>query len=65
MCRLRLEGIIADVYRCSTDAIYPGKYTYQDDVTLETMGKVCMSNYDPMFSSIVRDGDILVSGYNL
>ncbi|KAG8790309.1 mitochondrial Homoaconitase [Serendipita sp. 398] len=64
----------------NTDGIYPGKYTYQDDMTLEQQAKVVMENYDPSFAPMVagltRDlstpsananskrGVILVSGYN-
>ncbi|KAJ7510351.1 homoaconitase [Mycena galericulata] len=62
----------------NTDAIYPGKYTYQDDITLQRQAEVVMENYDPGFAALVaslsqkqhsRDeetatGVILVSGYN-
>ncbi|KAI3613681.1 homoaconitate hydratase [Moniliophthora roreri] len=64
----------------NTDGIYPGKYTYQDDITLERQAEVVMENYDPSFAShvaAIRDqqkslpetpgtkcGVILVSGYN-
>ena len=64
----------------NTDAIYPGKYTYQDDITLERQGQVVMENYDPAFAGLVagivgtqepqsassttENGIILVSGYN-
>jgi homoaconitate hydratase len=64
----------------TTDAIYPGKYTYQDDITLKRQGEVVMENYDPLFAGIVadlvktqppsnasdttKDGVVLVSGYN-
>ncbi|KAI0744444.1 homoaconitase [Earliella scabrosa] len=64
----------------NTDALYPGKYTYQDDITLERQAEVVMENYDPSFaglvaslrasqqspspSSEVKQGVILVSGYN-
>ncbi|KAG7089852.1 mitochondrial Homoaconitase [Marasmius oreades] len=62
----------------NTDGIYPGKYTYQDDFTLERQAEVVMENYDPNFAahvaslrqslpkspSVVKDGVILVSGYN-
>lgn len=64
----------------NTDAIYPGKYTYQDDITLERQGQVVMENYDPSFAGIVsnivktqellpvsssaKNGVVLVSGYN-
>lgn len=41
-----------------------GKYTYQDDMTTEKMAEVCMSNYDSAFSSIAKEQDILVSGFN-
>ncbi|KAF8183964.1 homoaconitase [Pholiota molesta] len=31
----------------NTDGIYPGKYTYQDDITLARQAEVVMENYDP------------------
>ncbi|KZT57953.1 homoaconitase [Calocera cornea HHB12733] len=37
----------------NTDGIYPGKYTYQDDITLARQADVVMENYDPGFSSLV------------
>ncbi|EIN09856.1 homoaconitase [Punctularia strigosozonata HHB-11173 SS5] len=43
----------------NTDALYPGKYTYQDDITLEKQAEVVMENYDPAFAARVRD---LVAG---
>jgi len=48
----------------NTDGIYPGKYTYIDDFTPEQQASVVMENYDPNFRSIVKEGDILVSGFN-
>jgi len=64
----------------NTDGIYPGKYTYQDDITLERQAQVVMENYDPEFAPLVasiatkqteagksstsKGGVILVSGYN-
>ncbi|KAF7424291.1 mitochondrial Homoaconitase [Pleurotus ostreatus] len=57
----------------NTDGIYPGKYTYQDDITLEKQAEVVMENYDPGFASLVKGlgvprakgkGVVLVSGYN-
>ncbi|KAF9107771.1 mitochondrial Homoaconitase [Mortierella sp. AM989] len=48
----------------NTDGIYPGKYTYQDDIGPETMRKVVMENYDTNFASIVRPSDILIGGFN-
>jgi len=64
----------------NTDGIYPGKYTYQDDITLEKQAEVVMENYDPTFAALVasirsnqrpsppdtdtREGVVLVSGYN-
>jgi homoaconitate hydratase len=58
------EIIFCDADNINTDGIYPGKYTYQDNVPVETMAKVCMENYDPKFSSLAKEGDILVSGFN-
>ncbi|KDQ19229.1 hypothetical protein BOTBODRAFT_153078 [Botryobasidium botryosum FD-172 SS1] len=38
----------------NTDGIYPGKYTYQDDITLERQAEIVMENYDPSFAATVR-----------
>ncbi|KAL1963157.1 hypothetical protein VTN77DRAFT_8590 [Rasamsonia byssochlamydoides] len=62
--RISGEIVFCDADNINTDGIYPGKYTYQDNVPVETMAEVCMSNYDPAFSSIAKEGDILVSGFN-
>lgn len=64
----------------NTDALYPGKYTYQDDITLARQAEVVMENYDPSFAALVasirkqqqeqsssagvKQGVVLVSGYN-
>lgn len=58
------EIIFCDADNLNTDAIYPGKYTYQDNLSKEHMARVCMENYDPQFDSITRPNDILVSGSN-
>ncbi|KAL8950918.1 MAG: hypothetical protein Q9222_003067 [Ikaeria aurantiellina] len=62
----RVEGeiVFCDADNINTDGIYPGKFTYQDDVTPEKMAEVCMSNYDGAFASIAREGDVLVAGFN-
>ncbi|KIV85147.1 homoaconitase, mitochondrial [Exophiala sideris] len=62
----RVEGeiVFCDADNINTDGIYPGKYTYQDNVPVEKMAEVCMENYDPKFSSMAKAGDILVSGFN-
>ncbi|KAF1799555.1 aconitase [Mucor lusitanicus] len=48
----------------NTDGIYPGKYTYNDDMTSDDMKKVVMENYDPNFVNVVQSGDVLVGGFN-
>jgi homoaconitate hydratase len=48
----------------NTDGIYPGKYTYLDDITPEKQAEVVMENYDPEFVSIVNKGDIVAGGFN-
>ncbi|KAF7312127.1 Homoaconitase, mitochondrial [Mycena indigotica] len=62
----------------NTDALYPGKYTYQDDITLSKQAEVVMENYDPSFAGLVASlkdtlpeatelntpGTVLVAGYN-
>jgi len=58
------EIVFCDADNINTDGIYPGKYTYQDDVTTDKMATVCMENYDKQFPTIAREGDILVAGFN-
>ena len=58
------ELVLCDADNINTDGIYPGKYTYQDDVTREKMAQVCMENYDAEFQTKVKAGDIVISGYN-
>jgi homoaconitate hydratase len=58
------ELVLCDADNVNTDAIYPGKYTYQDDVPRDKMAEVCMENYDPTFGSKTTAGDIIVSGFN-
>ena len=48
----------------NTDLIYPGKYTYRDDFTPQQQAEVAMENYDPEFRELVKQGDILVGGFN-
>lgn len=62
----RVEGeiVFCDADNINTDGIYPGKYTYQDNVSVEKMAEVCMENYDPRFAQLAKAGDILVSGFN-
>lgn len=48
----------------NTDGIYPGKYTYKDDITPDEQAKVVMENYDPEFVKLVHKNDILVGGFN-
>ncbi len=48
----------------NTDAIYPGKYTYNDDISPEEQAKVVMENYDPDFVKIASKGNILAGGFN-
>ena len=63
------EKIVGEIVWCpadniNTDAIYPGRYTYQDNVSKDDMAKVVMENYDRQFASLAKPGDVLVSGYN-
>eukprot|EP01134_Creolimax_fragrantissima_P005264 CFRG5264T1 len=48
----------------NTDGIYPGKYTYREDISPEEMAKVAMENYDTGFQALVQKGDLLVGGFN-
>ncbi|KAL7950683.1 homoaconitase [Trichoderma barbatum] len=58
------EIVFCDGDNINTDGIYPGKYTYQDNVSKEKMAEVCMENYDTEFRTTAKAGDILVTGFN-
>ncbi|KAJ3416898.1 mitochondrial Homoaconitase [Chytridiales sp. JEL 0842] len=58
------ELLFCDTDNLDTDGIYPGAYTYQDDLTPPQMAAVSMKNYDPTFRTLVQPSDILVSGFN-
>lgn len=62
----RVEGevVFCDEDSINTDGIYPGRYTYQDNISTEKMAEVCMENYDPSFREIARAGDVLVGASN-
>ncbi|KOS18587.1 Homoaconitase [Escovopsis weberi] len=62
--RISGEIVFCDADNLDTDAIYPGKLTYQDNVSREDMARACMSNYDPEFRGIAKPDDILVAGWN-
>lgn len=40
----------------NTDGIYPGKYTYREDIDAATQAKVVMENYDERFAALVQPG---------
>ncbi|MCP4093756.1 MAG: homoaconitase [Planctomycetes bacterium] len=48
----------------NTDGIYPGKYTYREDMSPKQMAEVAMENYDDIFQQVAQEGDIVVSGFN-
>ncbi|KAJ2890501.1 mitochondrial Homoaconitase, partial [Coemansia aciculifera] len=48
----------------NTDGIYPGKYTYQDDISRDQMRAIVMENYDPEFARLVNPEDVVVAGAN-
>ncbi|RYP04362.1 hypothetical protein DL764_004498 [Monosporascus ibericus] len=58
------EIVFCDADNLNTDGIYPGKLTYQDNVSKEAMARACMQNYDPNFNTIAKPNDILVAGFN-
>jgi homoaconitate hydratase len=63
------DSLLGNVLFChqdnlNTDGIYPGKYTYQDNITPQQQAEVVMENYDPEFVKIAKEGDILIGGFN-
>jgi len=62
--RIRGRLVFIPKDNLNTDAIYPGTYTYHEDMTQEMMARVVMENYDPQFAANTRTGDVLVGGFN-
>jgi len=62
--KIKGELVFCHQDNLNTDGIFPGKYTYKDDFKPEQQAEVVMENYDPEFAKIVKDGDILVGGFN-
>ncbi|MHC4986617.1 MAG: 3-isopropylmalate dehydratase small subunit, partial [Planctomycetota bacterium] len=48
----------------NTDGIYGKDYTYRDDMTSEMMAKVVFENYDPELAGRLRQGDVILGGWN-
>ena len=61
-----IEGEVVFVHQdnLNTDGIYPGKYTYKENITPEEQAQVAMENYDVNFVKIAKKGHVLVAGYN-
>ncbi len=62
--RVRGRLVFVPKDNLNTDAIYPGTYTYRDDLTPEMMAEVIFENYDPEFARKTGAGDVLVGGFN-
>ncbi|KFA70338.1 hypothetical protein S40285_01772 [Stachybotrys chlorohalonatus IBT 40285] len=62
--RISGEILFCDADNLDTDAIYPGRMTYLDQVSQADMAAACMENYDPDFGASARPNDILVAGFN-
>lgn len=60
----KARAVFCPANNINTDGIYPGKYTYREDLTPQMMADVTMENYDPEFRKIAGKGDILLSGFN-
>ncbi|MCH8261238.1 MAG: homoaconitase [Planctomycetes bacterium] len=58
------RSLLLPVDNLNTDGIYSGKLTYRDDVSDQEMAAAAMANYDPQFSDIAREADIIVAGRN-
>ena len=58
------ELVLLDADNLNTDGIYPGTFTYREDVSPQEMAEVAFQNYDPDFGSVARTGDILVGGFS-
>jgi len=48
----------------NTDAIYPGKYTYDESITPSMQAGLAMENYSEEFQELTKNVDILIGGFN-
>jgi homoaconitate hydratase len=62
--RVRGRLVFVPKDNLNTDAIYPGTYTYRDDVTPQMMAEVVFQNYDPELARLTHAGDVLIGGAN-
>eukprot|EP00127_Corallochytrium_limacisporum_P006969 Clim_evm23s239 gene=Clim_evmTU23s239 len=62
--QLQGPGLFVTQDNINTDGIYPGKYTYNDNISLEEQAKVSMENYDPAFLTMMKPNSVLVAGFN-
>ncbi|PLW38401.1 hypothetical protein PCANC_13645, partial [Puccinia coronata f. sp. avenae] len=46
--------VFAPTDNINTDGIYPGKYTYRDEISPDEQAGVVMENYDPTFAGTLR-----------
>jgi len=62
--RVRGRLVLVPQDNLNTDGIYGKDWTYREGMTREEMAAVVMRNYDPEFAGRIRDGDVLVAGFN-
>jgi len=48
----------------NTDAIYPGKYTYDETITPAQQAEVAFENYDKNFGKVAQSANAIVAGFN-
>lgn len=58
------NAIKYDQDNINTDDIMNNKYLAKYDMNAEKLGKYCLFHFDPTFVKRVKEGDILVAGYN-
>jgi homoaconitate hydratase len=62
--RLRGRLVFLPQDNLNTDGIYGKDYTYRDDMTPQVMARVIFENYDPELAGRVREGDLILGGWN-
>ena len=62
--RVRGRLVLVPQDNLNTDGIYGKDWTYREGMTRAEMAEVVMRNYDPEFAARIRDGDVLVGGFN-
>jgi homoaconitate hydratase len=62
--RVRGRLVLLPPDNLNTDGIYGKEFTYREGMTREEMAAVVLRNWEPELAARLREGDVLVGGFN-